>query len=92
MNFKISGKKVVVFGGTGFIGSHLVNNLCKNACQVDIITRSNKRKLDFFLGNEPGQVRVIKIDNFSKENLDKILKNAEIVFNLIGLSFFFHGS
>ncbi len=85
MNFKISGKKVVVFGGTGFIGSHLVNNLCKNACQVDIITRSNKRKLDFFLGNEPGQVRVIKIDNFSKENLDKILKNAEIVFNLIGI-------
>ena len=45
MNEKISGKKVVVFGGRGFIGSHLVNLLCKNSCQVDIVTRSDKKKL-----------------------------------------------
>ena len=56
MNEKISGKKVVVFGGKGFIGSHLVNLLCKNSCQVDIVTRGDNKKLDFFLGSEPGQV------------------------------------
>ena len=49
MNEKISGKKVVVFGGKGFIGSHLVNLLCKNSCQVDIVTRSENKKLEFFL-------------------------------------------
>ena len=85
MNFKISGKKIVIFGGTGFVGSHLVNMLCKNSCQIDIITRSNRKKLDFFLGNEPGQVKLLKIERFSAEEIDKFLKNADIVFNLIGI-------
>ena len=83
MNFKIRGKKIVIFGGTGFVGSHLVNMLCKNSCQIDIITRSNRKKLDFFLGNEPGQVKLLKIERFSAEEIDKFLKNADIVFNLI---------
>ncbi len=85
MNEKISGKKVVVFGGRGFIGSHLVNLLCKNSCQVDIVTRGDNKKLDFFLGSEPGQVSVKKIDEFSENQLDYLVKNADIVFNLIGI-------
>ena len=39
MRSNLSGKKVVIFGGTGFIGSHLVKSLCKEACQIRIISR-----------------------------------------------------
>ncbi len=87
MNRKISGKKVIVFGGMGFIGSHLVNHLCQNSCQVDIVTRSNIGKPQYFLGNEPGQVKVIKIGEFNEKNLDRIVQNADIIFNLIGILF-----
>ena len=31
MSSNLRGKKVVVFGGNGFIGSHLVNHLCEEA-------------------------------------------------------------
>ncbi len=87
MNRKISGKKVVVFGGTGFIGSHLVNHLCRNSCQVEIVTRSDIRKLKYFLGSEPGQVSISKIDKFDEVSLDKIVQNSDIIFNLIGILF-----
>ena len=87
MNRKLSGKKVVVFGGRGFIGSHLVNLLCKNSCQVDIVTRDERKKLDFFLGSEPGQVSVKKIEKFSERELDYLVQKADIVFNLIGILF-----
>ncbi|MFL2660496.1 MAG: NAD-dependent epimerase/dehydratase family protein, partial [Alphaproteobacteria bacterium] len=85
MNTKINGKKVIIFGGTGFIGSHLINSLCKNSCQVDVVTRKNIKKLDFFIGNEPGQVRIVKIEKFQKDQLDQIITGSEILFNLIGI-------
>ena len=87
MNRKISGKKVIVFGGTGFIGSLLVIILCRISCHVDIVTRSNIRQPQYFLGNEPGQVKVLKIDEFNNKNLNKILQKADMVFNLIGILF-----
>ena len=87
MNTKIKGKKVIIFGGTGFIGSHLINVLCKNSCQVDVVTRRNIKKLDFFIGNEPGQVRIVKIEKFDKDKLDPIIYGSEVLFNLIGILF-----
>ena len=65
MKKEISGKKIAIFGGSGFIGSHLVNHLCKYSCQIDIVTRGKSKKLDFFLGSEPGQVRVVNLKEFS---------------------------
>jgi len=48
-----NGKKVIIFGGTGFIGNHLVNSLCKQSCQIEIISRNpqKKKKKNSFLVN-----------------------------------------
>ena len=49
MSSNLRGKRVVVFGGSGFIGSHLVNHLCEEACEVKIVTREKKiPKKNFF--------------------------------------------
>ena len=49
MRTNLSGKKVVIFGGGGFIGSHLVKSLCKESCQINIVSRDLKISSPLFL-------------------------------------------
>ena len=77
-------KKILVTGGTGFIGSHLVNQLISKRCQVNIITLSNgfdwrikdKTNCKFFY---------IDLQNYSelKKCIDKI--KPEIIFHMAAL-------
>ena len=84
MNSNLRGKKVVVFGGSGFIGSHLVNHLCDKACEIKIVTREKTSGKNFFFANEPGQVSFEEID-YNQTAINKALTNYDIVFNLIGI-------
>ena len=56
MRTKLSGKKSFDFGGGGFIGSHLVKHLCKESCQINIISEIQKNC--HFFANEPGQIKI----------------------------------
>ena len=56
-----NGKKVIVFGGTGFIGNHLVNSLCKQSVKLKSFQEMQKKKIFFC---EPGQVSIKKLQIF----------------------------
>ena len=58
MRTNLSGKKVVIFGGGGFIGSHLVKSLCKESCQINIVSRNLKISSPLFFANDPGQIKI----------------------------------
>ena len=85
MNSSLSGKKIVIFGGSGFIGSHLVSRLCEEACQIHIVTRGLNNSNNFFFANDPGQVNFEQIDSYNQENINKKVEGCDIVFNLIGI-------
>ena len=48
------------------------------------MTRKSFIKNKFF-ANEPGQVIFKKIDNFDELNIEKLIDDCDIVFNLIGI-------
>jgi dihydroflavonol-4-reductase len=74
----------VVLGGTGFLGSHVVERLAKRDRHLTIVSRGD----GWPWGDPPNGVRHRSIDITSQDaqrQLDKVLANASVVVNLTGI-------
>ena len=76
-------KKIVVLGGTGFVGSSLYNRLSKEGYQIKILTRNREynRENLILLPN----VDLIETDVGNLNNLNQHLIGCDMVINLIGI-------
>ena len=81
MNQKIA----TIFGGSGFIGRHLIRRLTKQDYRIIVATRSPH--LSGFLKplGGSGQVELIKTNLYDLENIKNVLKNSNIAINLVGI-------
>ena len=70
-------KKVLVTGGSGFIGSHIVDNLKKKKFKVFVLDKVNPKRKDIIF---------IKSKNFNLNFLLKITKGIDFVYHLAGVS------
>ncbi len=72
-------KKVVIFGGSGFLGSHTADELTSNNFEVTIFDKNPssflKKNQDFIQG-----------DIFDNNKINKVLKNKDYVYNFVALS------
>lgn len=75
-------KKIVVLGGTGFVGSHLVPRLQRDGHTITVLSRN--RELHRELGVLPG-VRVVNADVHDRAALTRHLAGAEAAINLVGI-------
>lgn len=78
-------KNVLVTGGAGFIGSHLVRKLVKigaNVTVIDDLSRGDLAKLEDVLG----EINFLNIDLRNAKKAAAAFKDQEIIFNLAALN------
>jgi len=81
MNQKIA----TIFGGSGFIGRHLIRRLTKQDYRIIVATRSPH--LNGFLKplGDAGQVELVKTNLYDADNIKNVLQNSNIAINLVGI-------
>ena len=78
-------KIIALFGGSGFIGKHLMRQLTKLDYRVKVATRNPYLKGYLKPLGNPGQIELFKINIFNIEDVKRILKNCDLVINLVGI-------
>ncbi|HEQ79045.1 MAG TPA: NAD-dependent epimerase/dehydratase family protein [Euryarchaeota archaeon] len=80
---KLDGKNIVVTGGAGFIGSHLVDALMKKNNHITVLDNLSSGKLEFLEQHEGKKhYSFVKEDLLNPDPLAKIVKGADCVFHL----------
>ena len=80
------GKNILVFGGSGQIGRHLIRRLTKNNHLVTVVTRNQHKKGAILKtqGN-PGYIEIVESNIFDEEKLDNLIYKKDICINLVGI-------
>jgi len=75
-------KRVCVLGGSGFVGTHLVNRLNDMGLQVVVPTRSRASSRTLWM---VPRADVVECDIHDPATLDRLFDGADAVFNLVGI-------
>jgi len=76
----LKGKRVLVTGGAGFIGSHLVDRLANEGCRVVVLDDLSSGSLENIRGHlDSGKVRFIEGDVRGSEAVEEAMKGADLV-------------
>lgn len=75
-------KNICVLGGTGFVGSHIVEKLAKQGHHVKILSRHRERNRDLLV---LPTVQIITADVHNGQVLKEQFTGQDVVINLIGI-------
>jgi len=78
-------KIIAIFGAGGFLGKHLMRQLTKLDYRVKVATRNPYLKGYLKPLGNPGQIELFKTNIFDPEDVRKVLKNCDVVINLVGV-------
>ena len=86
-------KNVLIWGGSGQIGRHLIRKLTKNQYRVTVVTRNIHQKglLIKSQGNQ-GWINVVEANIFDEKKIRSLFQEVDICINLIGILYEKKGS
>jgi uncharacterized protein YbjT (DUF2867 family) len=76
---------VVVFGGSGFIGTHIVRALAKRGVRVRVAMRRPHLGHELRVLGDVGQVQLVQANVKFPDSIDRALEGADAVVNLVAV-------
>ena len=81
-------KNCLIFGGSGHIGRNLIRKLTQNNYRVTVVTRNiHQKSYKIKTQANAGYIDIVEANIFDEEKIRKLLKEADICINLIGILF-----
>lgn len=74
--------RICVFGGTGFIGSHLVHRLAGLGHSVTLITRRPERHREFRIA---GSAKLLQVNPADANAMQALFSSMDCIINLVGI-------
>ncbi|MEZ6023999.1 MAG: complex I NDUFA9 subunit family protein [Hyphomonadaceae bacterium] len=81
----MDGELVVVFGGSGFIGKHVVRALAKRGARVRVAMRRPHLGHELRVLGDVGQVQLVQANVRYPESVEAALEGADAVVNLVAV-------
>jgi len=79
------GKLVTVFGGTGFVGRHLVQRLASAGARVRVAVRHPKDAASLQPMGDVGQIAAVQASVTHEGSVRAAIEGADLVVNLVGI-------
>ncbi|PPQ28390.1 NAD-dependent epimerase [Rhodoblastus sphagnicola] len=80
----MKGKRILVTGGAGFLGSHIIDLLCSEGCieivALDNMTRGHQENLQ--RASTRGPIRLVEGDVRDVGLMDSLVRSADIIFHM----------
>jgi uncharacterized protein YbjT (DUF2867 family) len=81
----MTGKIVTVFGGSGFLGRHVVRALCRQGWRVRVAMRRPHLGGDVKLAGDVGQVQLVQANVRNRPSIKRALEGSDAVVNLVAV-------
>ncbi len=77
--------RVTIFGGSGFVGRHLVRALAKTGVKIRVAVRRPNEALFLKTAGRVGQVEIVQANIRDEQSCKRVLANSDAVVNAVGI-------
>jgi len=80
-------RHVTIFGGSGFVGRHIVRALAKTGVQIRVAIRKPNEALFLKTAGRVGQIELMQVNICDPSSVKRALEGTEAVINAVGILF-----
>ena len=83
--YSIKNKKILLLGGTGFLGNTLVTCLLKENVEIYLLARNAIHRKDLKKYDSNSKIKIFDWDSLEIHIIEKVIKDVDYIINLCGI-------